>query len=227
MKQMPFHRRGSTSDRKMWAITVFLFAGFLLLPSSARAGEVDPLQTRAKLGEVKAQVQLGEKYIRGEGVPQNYTEAYRWFAKAAERGNPAGQYRIGQMYAQGLGVLRDDAEAVRWYFLSAEQGYPDAEYELGEMYMDGRGVLRNEAEAGKWYRKAAEQGHTARVDWGTTRRRRNGSGKRRKGGTRRHNVISAFFITTVAAFRGTMAKRCDGTGRQPNRASRTRRTGWD
>ena len=123
MKRMPFHRSGSTFDRKMWAISVFLFAGFLLLPSLPRAGEVDQLQTRAKLGEIKAQVQLGEKYFRGEGVPQNYTEAYRWFTKAAERGNPAGQYRIGQMYALGLGVLRDDAEAVRWYSLSAEQGH--------------------------------------------------------------------------------------------------------
>ena len=129
-------------DSIMRAITVFLLSGVLLLPSLLKAGEADQLQTRAKLGDVKAQVQLGEKYFRGERVPQNYTEAYRWFAKAADRGNPEGQHRLGQMYARGIGVLQDDAEAVRWYFLSAEKGYPEAQYDLGEMHMNGRGVLR-------------------------------------------------------------------------------------
>ncbi len=139
MKRMPFDVGGRTLDGKTRAITVFLLAGILLLPSLLRAGEVDPLQTRAKLGEIRAQVQLGKRYFRGEGVPQNYTEAYRWFASAAERGDAEAQYRLGQMYARGNGVLPDDAEAVKWYFLSAEQGYPEAQYDLGEMSMNGRG----------------------------------------------------------------------------------------
>ncbi len=61
-------------------------------------------------------------YHEGQGVPQDYAEAVKWFRLAAEQGNADGQYVLGSMYYKGHGVPQDYAEAVKWYRLAAEQG---------------------------------------------------------------------------------------------------------
>jgi TPR repeat protein len=37
-------------------------------------------------------------YREGEGVPQNYAEALKWFRKAADQGNANAQFKLGIMY---------------------------------------------------------------------------------------------------------------------------------
>ncbi len=37
-------------------------------------------------GVKPAQLMLGNMHLSGEGVPQNYAEAMRWYRKAAEQG---------------------------------------------------------------------------------------------------------------------------------------------
>jgi TPR repeat protein len=91
----------------------------------------------AEQGLPEAQVNLGLMYDKGQGVPQDYAEAMKWYRKAAEQGN---------------------AKAVKWYRKAAEQGLPEAQFNLGLMYDKGQGVPQDYAEAVKWYRKAAEQG---------------------------------------------------------------------
>ena len=102
--------------------------------------------------------QSGYMYNTGEGVPQNDTEAVRWFRMAAEQGFADGAVQSGFMYDAGEGVPQNDAEAVRWYRMAAEQGFAEAQFNLGFMYDTGRGVPQNDAEAVRWYRMAAEQG---------------------------------------------------------------------
>lgn len=148
MNRFRFRGKGRIPTGRILVAAIFLWAAPFFFGSAPHAEEIGTLQSRAKAGEIDAQVILGKKYLRGDGVPENFTEAYRWFSGAADRGNPEAQYYLGQMYARGLGLLRDDVEAVRWYFLSAEQGYPGAQYELGEMYTSGRGVMHKEAEQG-------------------------------------------------------------------------------
>jgi len=45
----------------------------------------------AELGDANAQHNLGIMYRFGEGVPQNYAEAVKWFRKGAEQGNAGAQ----------------------------------------------------------------------------------------------------------------------------------------
>jgi TPR repeat protein len=40
----------------------------------------------------------------GLGVPQDYTEATKWYRKAAEQGDAKAQYNLGYMYNDGCGV---------------------------------------------------------------------------------------------------------------------------
>ena len=89
----------------------------------------------------------------------NYTEAVKWFRKAAERGDADAQFMLGTFYENGEGVPQDYQEAVKWYRKAAEQGNADAQFLLGGLYATGQGVPQDDAEAVKWLRKAAEQGH--------------------------------------------------------------------
>ena len=61
-------------------------------------------------------------YDNGQGVPQDYAEAVKWYRLAAEQGDVAAQYNLGIMYDNGDGVPQDYKEAVKWYRLAAEQG---------------------------------------------------------------------------------------------------------
>ena len=63
-------------------------------------------------------------YAKGQGVPQDYAEALKWYRLAAEQGNANAQDNLGVMYANGHGVPQDDAEAVKWYRLAADRATP-------------------------------------------------------------------------------------------------------
>ncbi len=73
-------------------------------------------------------------YARGQGVPQNYAEAVKWYRLAADQGNAFAQYNLGLMYANGEGVPQNYAEALKWYRLAADQGNAFAQINLGVMY---------------------------------------------------------------------------------------------
>ena len=90
---------------------------------------------------------------------KNYTEAVKWYRKAAEQGHAGAQNNLGVCYENGYGVTKDYYEAVKWYRKAAEQGHAQAQCNLGICYRNGDGVTQDYYEAVKWYRKAAEQGH--------------------------------------------------------------------
>ena len=109
--------------------------------------------------DVDEQYSLGEKYYKGDGVEQDYAEAFKWFMKAAEQGHPAAENRVGEMFRCGYGVEQNDSESVRWYRKAAEQDNADAQNILAGMYFHGHGVDQNYAVALKWYQKAAKLGN--------------------------------------------------------------------
>ena len=54
-------------------------------------------------------------YHEGQGVPQDYTEAMKWFRKAAEHGVAEAQFSLGALHLRGDGVPQDYAKAVKWW----------------------------------------------------------------------------------------------------------------
>ena len=50
----------------------------------------------------------------------NYTEAVKWYRKAAEQGMAEAQYNLGVCYEYGEGVTKDADEAVTWYKKAAD-----------------------------------------------------------------------------------------------------------
>lgn len=111
------------------------------------------------LNDVTVQFDLGFMYANGRGVLKDDSEAYRWYLKAANQGNPIAQCNLGRAYEEGKGVAKDEEEALKWYRKAAENGSLTAQFNLGVMYSKGEGVVKDEAESEKWYRKAADGGY--------------------------------------------------------------------
>ena len=84
------------------------------------AQALELLHPLAEEGNVIAQGLLGQMYLRGEGVNQDYQQALKWCRLAAEQGDVYSQGKLGGMYGAGLGVVQDNKEAVKWLQLAAE-----------------------------------------------------------------------------------------------------------
>ena len=98
--------------------------------------------------------QRGCAYRDGNGVRQDFTEAIKWFRKAAEQGCADAQFALAECCENGWGIEEDPDEAVQWYRQAAEQGHAESQCSLAS-------TLEDPDEAAKWYRKAAEQGNRA------------------------------------------------------------------
>ena len=66
-----------------------------------------------------AQFKIGEMYYNGEGVPQDYAEAIKWYRKAAEDNYAHGYasdalFYLSDMYHRGVGVPKDYVQAYMW-----------------------------------------------------------------------------------------------------------------
>lgn len=138
----------------------------LVLKSRNQNNNTDPSQilenvkTKAENGDVGAQCELGKFYSMGKGVSQDYYEAKRWFAAAADKGHAEAQYRLGNCYARGQGVSEKNyLIAVKYYKLAANQNFADALFALGNCYAKGLGVEQDTSLADDYYRRAAQLGH--------------------------------------------------------------------
>ncbi len=100
----------------------------------------------------------------GQGVPQDYAEAVKWYRLAAEQGDAGAQYNLGDMYANGQGVPQDYAEAVKWYRLPPSRAMPHAQYNLGVMYDNGQGVPQDYVQAHMWFNLAASRYSAAEAE---------------------------------------------------------------
>ena len=121
--------------------------------------KVQAVRISAAQGDPDAEVDLGSRYFHGDGVPQDYNEALRWFRRSADRGSPSGQYHVGVMFYYGHAVPQNYTEASNLFFTAAEQGYPTAQDQLGTMYAYGIGFPRDEERAFTWYIKSAQRGY--------------------------------------------------------------------
>ena len=97
-------------------------------------------------------------YVDGQGVPQDDSQAFVWYTKAAEQGFAKAQFNLGVMYDNGQGIPQDDSQAVAWYKKAAEQGDASAQYNLGLMYAKGEGVPQNYKLAYILFNLAASKG---------------------------------------------------------------------
>jgi uncharacterized protein len=86
----------------------------------------------------------------GQGMPQDYAEAAKWYRKAADAGDATAQTRLGVLCARGHGIQKNTAEAVAWWRRAAKQGNIEAQMLLGLAYAGAQGVQKDYVQAYKW-----------------------------------------------------------------------------
>ena len=70
------------------------------------------IRDRAESGDAQAQYELGEIHYKGEVVPQDWTEAAKWYRRAADQSFLYAHMDLARMYEKGEGVPIDRTEAV-------------------------------------------------------------------------------------------------------------------
>ena len=125
---------------------------FVLLAAAglAQAPGFAEIKKEAEAGQANAQYNLGVMYARGDGVPNDFVEAAKWFLMAAEQEYRPAQYTLGIMYKRGEGVPQDLNKAVGFITMAALHGHADAQYSLGGMYALGEGVTKDLVQAHFW-----------------------------------------------------------------------------
>ncbi len=110
--------------------------------------------------DAKTQFDLGLAYYKGQTVPQDYVEAFKWFSKSANQGYALAQNNLADLYFDGKGVKQDYVEAVKWFQKAADQGQSSAQVSIGWVYMNGLGGLQVDyQQATYWNKLGAQQGH--------------------------------------------------------------------
>ncbi|KAJ0420477.1 hypothetical protein BJY00DRAFT_136392 [Aspergillus carlsbadensis] len=84
----------------------------------------------------KATGYIGLMYLRGEGVEQNFADAFIWFKHGLTNGDALCQYQLGLMYLHGYGVQQDAFKASSYFIPAADQDLPAAETRLGVLFLD-------------------------------------------------------------------------------------------
>ncbi|MCY7293824.1 SEL1-like repeat protein [Alteromonas sp. a30] len=106
-------------------------------------------------GAVDCMFELGYLY---ESKFENYTESFKWYSKAAQKGDYAAMTNLGRFYDAGLGVKKDYTKAKNYYEAAIRGENLAAYVNLGLLYENGWGVEQSYEKAAELYQSAAKRG---------------------------------------------------------------------
>ncbi len=106
-----------------FALTILFVLSAIAIMVEIVSDDIKDIEARADKGDVEAQILLAELYVAGESVPQDLTEAFKWYSKAAKLGNQGAINIVGIMYANGSGVEQDDVQAYAHFLTGASLGF--------------------------------------------------------------------------------------------------------
>ena len=110
------------------------------------------LRSLAISNNVYAQNALGEAFLHGYGVKQNYTQAIQLFKTAAAESYVPAIANVGFMYLNGIDVTPNTVRAMEYFQRSISKNYPPALYGLGLCYYKRKDYMK----AALWFKKAAK-----------------------------------------------------------------------
>ena len=111
------------------------------------AANVDQLYKTVNDGDSEAQMNLGRRYLQGDGVTKDEHLGIEYLYKAAAQGNirafdllqetatpgiifngnAEAAFALGRLYAEGEGIATNDEKALQWFRLAKTYGYAEAE----------------------------------------------------------------------------------------------------
>jgi uncharacterized protein len=135
------------------------------------ASVVEITRPAAEQGDAQAQLELGNAYHQGVGVPLDDAEAVKWWNKSSAQGNMEAGCQLSMSYGKIAEITKEDAAAakaicdaglsqqVQALNAKVATGDPEAELALGKMYNMGIGVPRDDKQAAKLWKDAFRQGN--------------------------------------------------------------------
>ncbi len=144
----------------------------LLFFCDSRAQDAQPedffhmMLKQAQNGNYAACVYVGSSYFTGDGgVEQNYSEAFKWYQKAALNGETPAFVWMGIMYYWGYGTTQDYSKSFMWLKKAAQLGNPLADHWLGQLYFKGLGTTQNDYKAFECFKSAVDGGEAHSLNW--------------------------------------------------------------
>lgn len=144
----------------------FRYAMILLEGSAVTRDEAqarDLMQAAADRGLPLAEYNYGQMLI--ESSPSGgFTDAARYFEKAAKAGVPEAQYAMSQLFASGRGVTEDLQKARAFLHAAALNGFTIAQIEYGIWLINGKGGPAKAEEGFRFLRHAAALGNPIAIN---------------------------------------------------------------
>lgn len=113
----------------------------------------------AEGGHMRAQTLVGESYLRGSGVNEDFQQAYQWLNKAAKSGDPNAEFSIGYMYFAGKGRDKDVSAALSWFRKAATKDHLMSINNLAWIYATSKKkTIRSAKKAMFWAEKLIVDG---------------------------------------------------------------------
>jgi putative methionine-R-sulfoxide reductase with GAF domain len=124
-------------------------------PTTVASGGLEGIRKLAEQGDAAAQFSVGARYATGEEVPQDYSEAVRWFSMAAEQGHIAAQATLGAYYWVGRGVPEDLVKAYFWSVLAQAGGDEASKYRVALLAsrMSRAQIAAAQQQANEWIKE--------------------------------------------------------------------------
>ncbi|BCJ90066.1 hypothetical protein IZ6_08010 [Terrihabitans soli] len=117
------------------------------------------VESAAKYGLLSAQLTFARMLLHGHGVPVDQASACRWFAVAAETGDPEAINMLGRCHEFGWGVPVNRHNAASYYRQASRKNYASAQYNLGQILLAGQPSPAERREGLGWHLVAAKAGH--------------------------------------------------------------------
>ncbi|UYZ84854.1 sel1 repeat family protein [Entomomonas sp. E2T0] len=113
----------------------------------------------AKTGNAKAQAQLAQMLLDGNGIKKDHVLALQWFSIAAKNGYLQAINMLGRCYENGWGCTINYTKAAQYYQLAAEKGLNWGMYNFANLLIKGKGITKDLSKAFDLYYQAAQTGH--------------------------------------------------------------------
>lgn len=140
------------------------FAGTFPVHAGVKVGDgvqAIAVQPGANVREAKALTELGEKYLKGNGVPRDLAASVQYFRKAAELGDTRGMLRLGEALVHGRGVPVDRNAGLALIRTAAGRDSPAALMVLADLLAQGLAGPAERAQAVPLLVRAAALGAPA------------------------------------------------------------------
>jgi TPR repeat protein len=105
------------NNNAIYAIGIAFYYGFWDFAKDTKNGVVF-FEKAANNNHIMAQYYMGVALSTGDGIVQNYKDAYNWYLKSANQLYAPAMLELGKYNYNGFGIKKNLVEAHKWYNLA-------------------------------------------------------------------------------------------------------------